>query len=535
MPCPDFKPKHDLPSVIASPKTLVDVIVSHDSYTLAVTIINDVLERADARRMRAHSSLEPEAQIALGQYLTPLDLAQFISTFPKLTPKEELYVLDPGAGSGNLTVALMARILTETQCRKLKLVLVEIDPNLALALSENFDDLKKLGRSYDVEVEIDFHCGDYLEIGPSLGNHFDFVIMNPPYGKLKSSSIHKLSLKELGINVPNLYSAFMSIAVMNLSTDGQLVAITPRSFMNGVYFKHFREYLLKNMSIDRIHLFDSRTSLFAESEVLQENIIISCTKFSHNNEVILSTSKNLSEEFQLRKVNFNEVVHENDLDSFIRIPATKLQSEVVNRINSLPTRLRDLQLQASTGRIVNFRNQNSLHSEEIEGSFPMVYPSNFLNGVLLHPGRGSKPNWFKPQALSGDNLLLPEGNYVLIKRFSSKEESKRIVAVLWTTEENGQTQVALDNKLNYIHSNGYGLDSELAVGVAIWLNSNLVDSFFRTFSGHTQVNATDLRSLPMPDRQTLISLAQLTEGSLPDQATIDSLVDSVLLNLVVAA
>ena len=38
-------------------------------------------------------------------------------------------------------------------------------------------------------------------------------------------------------------------------------------------------------------------------------------------------------------------------------------------------------------------------------------------------------------------------------------------------------------------------------GLAAYLNSTLVDAYFRQFSGHTQVNATDLRSLKYPDWQ----------------------------------
>ena len=48
----------------------------------------------------------------------------------------------------------------------------------------------------------------------------------------------------------------------------------------------------------------------------------------------------------------------------------------------------------------------------------------------------------------------------------------------------------------------------LARGIALWLNSPQVDAYFRVFSGHTQVNATDLRHLKFPSSRALIAVAR---------------------------
>ena len=60
--------------------------------------------------------------------------------------------------------------------------------------------------------------------------------------------------------------------------------------------------------------------------------------------------------------------------------------------------------------------------------------------------------------------------------------------------ENGK-RAGFENHLNYFHENGEGLPLDLAKGLAAFLNSDAVDQYFRIFSGHTQVNATDLRNL----------------------------------------
>jgi len=123
--------------------------------------------------------------------------------------------------------------------------------------------------------------------------------------------------------------------------------------------------------------------------------------------------------------------------------------------------------------------------------------------------------------------LLPAGHYVLVKRFSAKEERRRIVAAMWTPERNPDQPVAFENHLNVFHNDGEGLDPALGWGLCLWLNSTVVDRCFRTFSGHTQVNATDLRSLRYPTADTLCDLAAATD-ELPDQAELDALIARVI-------
>ena len=108
-------------------------------------------------------------------------------------------------------------------------------------------------------------------------------------------------------------------------------------------------------------------------------------------------------------------------------------------------------------------------------------------------------------------MLVPRGIYVLVKRFSSKEERRRIVACIYDPERVPAKRVAFENHLNYFHNRGHGLPMTLAKGLAAFLNSTLVDSYFRRFSGHTQVNAADLRKLNYPTRSELERLGTKSE------------------------
>ena len=116
----------------------------------------------------------------------------------------------------------------------------------------------------------------------------------------------------------------------------------------------------------------------------------------------------------------------------------------------------------------------------------------------------------------------------MVKRFTAKEERKRIVACLYDSSRIQAPLVGFENHLNYFHINGQGLAMALAKGLAAFLNSTVVDVYFRQFNGHTQVNATDLRNLNYPAKADLESLGRrISDPGLP-QAELDALVKDEL-------
>jgi len=127
------------------------------------------------------------------------------------------------------------------------------------------------------------------------------------------------------------------------------------------------------------------------------------------------------------------------------------------------------------------------------------------------------------------HLIVPNETYVLVKRFSAKEEARRIVAAVYAPELLPPTpSLGIENHLNYFHAKGRGLSSLLARGLMVFLNSSMVDSYFRQFSGHTQVNATDLRRLTYPRAAILEELGASIHNVLPEQGELDALLEVTL-------
>jgi adenine-specific DNA-methyltransferase len=435
-----------------------------------------------------------------------------------------------------LSAALVARALEECPGLRVHLVAVECDQVVMPQLSDTLDACKVAG---DGRVTFEVVEEDFIATGTGLGadirlQDFDVVIQNPPYAKLAASSPARRSIRESGVDAPNLYAAFLALGAAALSAHGQMVAITPRSFCNGPYFGAFRSHLLEQVALERVHVFESRSTVFADTGVLQENVIFSCAKDGRRAQVFVSTSNGHEDNISMREVPYVEVVRPGDPHKFIRIATSDKDTEVAERILALPDTLASLGITVSTGRVVDFRSRECLQSDGAPGSFPLVYPGNVRDGAIDWPRSIRKPQWFSPVTQKDQNFLLPEGWYCVVKRFSSKEERRRIVAAVWSPERSSGP-VAFENHVNVFHECGGGVDRETAHGLSIWLNSSLVDRFFRTFSGHTQVNATDLRAMRFPDRETLRKLGRLAPERLPAQSEIDALVEAFVAPVVKAA
>jgi len=150
---------------------------------------------------------------------------------------------------------------------------------------------------------------------------FNCVVLNPPYRKIQSNSKLSKMLQLNGVKTTNLYTGFLLLCMHLLSDSGEMVAITPRSFCSGSYFKPFRKSLLRTMTLRRLHLFESRQNTFQEDEVLQETMILSAVKASLVPETVLVTSTHgPNDSFVVtREVPYDEVVSPDDPEFCIRI------------------------------------------------------------------------------------------------------------------------------------------------------------------------------------------------------------------------
>jgi len=479
-----------------------------------------------------------EKRKSRGQFFTPPQVARFMATMFDIKGGC-MRLLDPGAGTGMLSAALCERLADRSNPFALTIDAYENDPELlpflraVLESCKNTLGAKSINMAYNVyEQDFILHNEAYI----NRNNHlwadkelilYDFVIANPPYYKLNKNSPHAAVMSDYVCGQPNIYTLFMAISANMLNPAGEMVFITPRSFCSGLYYKKFRQWFLANVELSHVHIFESRKEIFDKDEVLQENIILKAIRKkrkAHGGKIIISTSKNKHlEKINKLTISNPDLILNKTEESFIKIPSSSLDLAVLNVIDKWPFRLRELGLEISTGPVVPFRAEKYLLQEPTNNgkSVPLLWMHNMTGMKTVWPANRNK----KPAAIKvvedSEPLLLPVKNYVLVRRFSSKEQPRRLHSSVFLVSEFPHASIGIENHLNYIHKPGKDLSIDEVYGLSAILNTAIVDNYFRTLNGNTQVNATDIRSLPFPAMKDVRKIGQVVRKKLDSEVDFD--------------
>lgn len=494
-----------------------------------LSTLQNLVSFADAHGVDACAKLARHDRSKLGQFFSPPETACYLaSCFSDASFTKEVVLLDPGAGCGILTAAFVESLISRVKAGQIALpdrvVLVscERDGHFIQALNDVLGHCKMALESEGITTEVLVRVEDWIEHGVEQIDEdllpleilpkATHVILNPPYKKLAANSRQRRLLSRVGIETSNLYSAFVWLCFLRLEPAGELCAISPRSFCNGPYFKPFRKALLEKTHIVLLHQIGARDEVFERDKILQENIIyLLRNKPSENDRITLAFGgfKNPTKQHLFE----SDVVCPNDPEHFIHLATDADARDARNFVMQQQASLQDLGINISTGPVVDFRLREDLTRELQPDTFPLIYPHLIKNGKVARPPANSddcenvrqrkKPVGIRSTERT-EKFLVTRGCYVLIKRFTSKEEKRRLVACVLDPKDFPEAQIGIENHLNYFHSNGEGLPIKLAKGLAAYLNSSQVDQYFRQFNGHTQVNATDLRNLRYPTREQLV-------------------------------
>lgn len=501
--------------------------------------VNEIVHYLETSRQEVSKRLEDSKRTELGQFFTPISVARLmVSMFDEVT-NDDIHIIDAGAGIGTLFSALILRLCTEpTKPKKISMTAYEIEPVFFSYLDNTIRLCRDFCERHNVVLEAVVNQEDFIasvaysknqELLRDRPGKFTHAILNPPYHKIKSDSQQRKLLRSCGIETGNLYTAFMALSSQLLMDGGEMVSITPRSFCNGVYFKSFRKKFLEYMKINKMHLFHSRREVFKDDDVLQENIIIKTNRSVIPQEKIqISYSVGIDEKIKKREVDQEQVVSLTDKDAIIHITTEELDSSTTRANGRFVHTLQSLGFQVSTGPVVDFRARKYIVPSTNTEVVPLIYPFHFDGGYVAWPAMKPK----KPDGILAvpetKTLLLPSQCYVVVKRFSSKEQEKRVMAALYDPNRFENDLVGFENHLNYYHNKGNGLNITVAKGLTAFLNSSMADSMFRLFSGHTQVNADDLRRLKYPSLDELEAIGREIGTKFPNQDGINKIVEQVI-------
>ena len=473
-----------------------------------------MLSEVEPSRLTVTKTIDPKKKSQYGQFFTPAEIARFMAGLFTRRSGDNCRLLDAGAGIGSLSGAFLERWASGGfDFQQVELDAFEIDESLHPYLVQSLEKYEQYQNVVSnicgddfVHAAVDSLAGDLFAEALSRYTH---AILNPPYKKIRSNSLYRVALRRVGIETVNLYSAFVALSLSLLEDHGQLVAIIPRSFCNGPYYRPFREYVLERAAILQIHLFASRDKAFKDDEVLQENVIITLERGARQSDVTVTTSTDASfADMETNRYSFDRIVFPGDSERFIHVP-TSPEFNAIERSRAIRFTLDDIGIKVSTGPVVDFRLKEHLRDMPDADTVPLLYPGHFNGQTTDWPNQElKKPNAICRNAQT-EKWLYPNGFYCVVRRFSSKEEKRRIVASVVTPDSfPGTDALGFENHLNVFHEGKHGLTEALAHGLAAFLNTNAVDENFRRFNGHTQVNATDLRLIKYPNKESLIALGK---------------------------
>ena len=487
-----------------------------------------------------------------GHYLTPSAVARYMADCSAY-PESHVRVLDPGSGTGILAAAACESAADSKTVTSLHVDAYETHPLLAdlsrLALVHTGKWLAQRG----VALTFNVRNGDFVlenAVAPRLNgqrhrrmkeatDRYDLIISNPPYLKIGKDDPRAAAWGSVVHGQPNIYALFMAVSAELLSDSGRLVYIVPRSFASGLYFRKFREVFFHRVTPTAVHLFESRRDVFRSQTVLQENMVLTARRRMEEEspgggQILVSHSHGASDLPHRTSflVDSSSVLDMESENRELSIPTCPQDLQLVRAVRSWPNTLHSIGLDISTGPVVPFRSTKFLtQAPNGDSAAPLLWMQHVRSMRTTWPLTAcDKPQWIDvcPESTK---VLVADETYVLLRRFSAKEEKHRLVAAPLLQGALGAAMVGLENHLNYIRGVSRPLEEELAYGLAALFNSTFLDRYFRISSGNTQVSATELRSMPLPT-ETQIRLmgaeVKATCDSGDDLLYLDEMVADVL-------
>ena len=291
------------------------------------------------------------------------------------------------------------------------------------------------------------------------------------------------------------------MGLFNLKDDGEMVYIIPRSWTSGAYFKRFRQYFLKESRLEHIHLFVSRDKVFDKENVLQETLIIKVRKTNISPAQVKITSSKSNKDFDgitSLTVPYSLVVSGEDY--YVYLVTDEKEVSVLERLQKFSQTLPDIGVKMKTGLTVDFRNRDVLRDEEEDGAIPLFYSQHIKQGMVHFPIQKEHEYVVTDQR----GLMQDNKNYLFVKRFTAKEEHRRLQCGIYLAKNYPQyTKISTQNKINFIDGLLEEMSECLVYGLYVLFNSTLYDEYYRILNGSTQVNSTEINSMPVPDMESI--------------------------------
>ena len=371
----------------------------------------------------------------LGQYFTPKSIRELLLS--KLPKKDNAYILDPACGSGEFLLS----------CKKY----------FKNPILYGFDiDKKLINISSKLVKNAIIKNFDFLNIDINK-KKYDYIIGNPPYFELKLNEEIKKKYFDIIKGRVNIFSLFIKTGLDLLKDGGYLAYVVPPSMNNGAYFSKLREYIIKNSSLEYLHVIDGADNFHLAN---QKVMLI----------ILKKTNSKKSSKYIFKK---------NGITIFTE------DKKFLNKAYKNTVSLKDIGYTVKTGNIIWNEHKEKLTNDK-NNSTLLIWASNINNGKIIIGYTKGKPQYIK----NISNDLIIKSRVVVVNRITGSSKDINIKAAIVNEKE-----FVCENHVNVIYMSknancNYSLEDILK---ALQDKTNI--KVMRLISGNTQISKTELERL----------------------------------------
>ena len=462
--------------------------------------------RNTAKLVREKSKSE---NIRLGRLFTKKDTARLMADMLSIDESKTVYtILDPGAGTGILAAAAIEAVCKKAPLAKqIFVTCYENNPVFIPMLYDNLERIRKKCRhDFGVKLYITVYEENYLTDSKNhytvtfydkiVEDKFDIIIANPPQDFIEKGSPEALAVggvTQLKINAAFL---FASLASRHLEDGGQLVTVLPTQVASASQLTSFRQELAGELALCKIHLFVGPQKNAKRAVPLKKNIILGYRKADKPETITITTSTDSGKELTtLPELDYGFIVDESD--GSLTLPKSVEDTKIVQHISRLPETLSSLGLKISTGLVIDSKCEGLLFTEPTKNSLPLIRPSAIKGGQISFP----QPVKRQYIAAVDPRLVQKNKNMIIIKRVPAKSDDRFLNSAIYMAAQlPAYKYISTHNKVNYIDTKNKSeeLSPRLAFGLFALLNSTIYDRYLSIISKSKQINAKEMRNLPLP-------------------------------------
>lgn len=371
----------------------------------------------------------------LGQYFTPKSIRELLLS--KLPKKDNADILDPACGSGEFLLS----------CKKY----------FKNPILYGFDiDKKLINISSKLVKNAIIKNFDFLNIDIDK-KKYDYIIGNPPYFELKLNEEIKKKYFDIIKGRVNIFSLFIKTGLDLLKDGGYLAYVVPPSMNNGAYFSKLREYIIKNSSLEYLHIIDGADNFHLAN---QKVMLI----------ILKKTNSKKSSKYIFKK---------NGITIFTE------DKKFLNKAYKNTVSLKDIGYTVKTGNIIWNEHKEKLTNDK-NNSTLLIWASNINNGKIIIGYTKGKPQYIKN--ISSD--LIIKSRVVVVNRITGSSKDINIKAAIVNEKE-----FVCENHVNVIYMSknancNYSLED---IFKALQDKTNI--KVMRLISGNTQISKTELERL----------------------------------------